>query len=424
MKKTETKKDVIANDLHALIGSAENQTLSEDRHENIALISKKFEKNFELLHSFYEGLSKGMGPAQARTFAILSYTNRCDPFPIDSSNEINITNIKFLSCFGRLFPRGYVTVLSGETGTGKTNFACYVAREHLKRNKTARLLILDKESDWNQNIVPALHINYGIPIDEINQKVEYIQVRNYTEQKDKILQKIKSLKPNDFILLDPARFIVNKPNDNVEVDRAIQEYQKIVHDRDIYCLFLHHTSMDWRGKSIKQQSKFCEEWVSTPQHATILKEKEEGECIVFIQKSNLTKRNGAIHFSIKSGEFDYKGTLITDKPYIDEVKFEKVSTKDIMKKYFKTEYGIEKTRQLSESSEKIRGIIINHLRTLKDSMNEYEERSKLLKMCQKENFSEMKFNNTIKQLKKEEIIKIEPGAYNKSFYALDNDPKD
>ena len=416
-----------ADNLRDLSIRIENLKAPKYYNDAIDFISRELEKEDpDLQRRFHIWIGRGCGAEQAKENAVLQYIQRNDPYPINPDNEINPKNFVFLNPdkFGNLFIRGFVIPLSAETGTGKTNISCYIAREHLKKFPKARLLILDKENDWNHNIVSALHINGGLSFDEINKRVEYVKIKDYRKQKKEIFEKIKALEPNDFLILDPARFIANKPNDNVEVDNAIQEYESIVRERDIYCLFLHHTSMDWRGKSVKQQSKFCEEWVSTPQHDLILKEKAEGECILFIQKSNFVRRVGAFHFKIKSGSFKFEKRDITNKPYIEEGYFEEISTIKIMKKYFKNEQGVETARKLADSTEEIRGIIVNHLRNLKGGVNEYEKRANLLKKCTDKGFNETKFKNTITSLLKEKTIYVEAGAYNTSSYKLLNDPKD
>ena len=331
------------------------------------------------------------------------------------------TNITWLEEYKNLIPRGYVTPFIAETGTGKTNIALHIAKEHLKKNPTARLLIVDKESDWNHNIQPALLINKGLTMEDIDTRVLYHKVKNYSKEKKDIQKKIKLLQPNDFLIFDPARFTAFNPNDSKEVDDIIGEYQTIIRSLDIYCLWLHHTTTGWRASSVKEQGKFCKEWTSTPQHSIMAKEMKEHECIVFIQKSNICDEVGAVHFKIQKMDIKIETPDITlkDKPYIAGYRYEKIHRKQVMIKYFKKEAGAETPRRFSKKTEEIRNIIVNHLKTLKNKVSQFAERQELFNLC--EDTTDNEFNNALTSLRNDKTIQLQVGSRNVSNYRLADD---
>ena len=328
-----------------------------------------------------------------------------------------------------IIPRGQWITLVGETGTGKTAFICHIIAKSLKEShKTRRAYVYTQESDWNNNIVPSF-LAEGLTLKQIENQVIYKECVSYETEKIQVLYDISQLTKGDFVLIEPTPIIAKNPNDSKEVPQVIKEYQDIAKANQLFMFGLHHTTTGWSGTTLKEQGKFCKEWISYPRHCLILKEKQkDGDCIAFISKSNLMQRIGAIEFEIKSKniQFIYKEKKYNFKnyPYIPEIKIrEKLTTKDILQTFFKKEAGVETPRQkIKDSTVEIRNLIIRYIyEKQKESPDtfQYVLRAPLLQYCTlNTGFNEDQFNNSIKALKKLGFIKIDSGAGNRSEYSL------
>ena len=224
------------------------------------------------------------------------------PRPVATGNQtknpqIDLANIHYIHT---IIPQGIFTLITAETGTGKTNIITYIACIELLKNPQRKLYIYSQESDWNINIIPYA-LAAGLTLEQAEKQILFKEATDYTKQKKQVLGDLNSLSPSDLFYVEPTRITTKNPNDATEVCEVLKQYQTITHNKKLFGFGLHHTTTGWAGASIKEQSKFAKEWVSFPRHSLMIKEKEaDGDCIMFIQKSNLMKRVGAVEFKITS----------------------------------------------------------------------------------------------------------------------------
>ena len=321
--------------------------------------------------------------------------------------------------------RGHWQTLVGETGTGKTILACHLIAQDLKKDKERKAYIYTQESDYSDNIVPSL-LAEGMSLKDIEEQIIFKESIDFEKEKKQVFFDINSLEKDDWVLIEPSIIIVQKPNDSKQVNTAIQEFRKVFKEKDIWNLSLHHTTTGWSGTTLKEQGKFAKEWISYPRNNLILKEKEDGSLILFISKSNLMPRVGAIEFKISKKDIEIKehNKILKDVAYIKDFKpIKNLSTKKILKTYFKREQGVEKPRKLKESTQELRGIIVKYIREnskgSKKLNQDFVLRTPLEIHCLSSGrFTKGQFDRAIKGLKKDGVIIVNSGKNNRSEYRL------
>lgn len=369
--------------------------------------TSKDEAKEKLGRSLIDGLSKNK-------------TVKIAPDKKTESPKIDLSNIEFIH---NIIPKGFFILLTGETGTGKTNIASFICAKELLQDSKKKLYFYSQESDWNHNVVPYF-LSAGMTKEQISKQVIFKDCVDYETEKDQVLFDIQKLNKGDFVIIEPARILTNKPNDSSEVCTVIKEYQELAKNKDLFLFALHHTTTGWAGATIKEQSKFCKEWLSFPRHAIILKEqKTDGDCIMFVQKSNLIKRVGAITFTIESKDIPVtQDFTLKNKPAIKSFECKKdLSTKDILKKYFKHEAGLEKPRRQRESTQELRGLIVKYIKNNANGSppKDHVLRPALEAYCELNGrFTKAQIKHALTNLKQENIIRIFSGPGNRSEYRM------
>ena len=346
--------------------------------------------------------------------------NKFAEIPHKTKNpEIDLENIPYIH---NIIPQGFFIPVTGETGTGKSNLCCCIGAMELLKDTERQLYIYSQESDWNHNIVPYF-LSAGMTMQQIKKQVIFKDCTDYQAEELQVLYDINTLKSGDFVIIEPSRILTKNPNNSTEVTKVIKEYQSIAQKKQLFMLALHHTTTGWAGATIKEQIKFCKEWLSASRHALILKEKEkDGECILFVQKSNLMERKGFIEFKIVSQDIEVnKDFTLKNKPAITDINHDAdMKTKDILQKYFKHEGGLEKPKRTKATTEQLKSLIVKIIKKKITPEKDFVTKKELVKSLEKQPFSEGQIAHRIKDLKKDDIISIETGDNNESEYRLVN----
>ena len=323
----------------------------------------------------------------------------------------------------KIIVRGVWQTLVGETGTGKTTFVCHIIAQELKKSPDKKAYIYSQESDFSDNIVPAF-LAEGMSLEQINNQIIFKGCLDYDKEKKQVFFDIKLLSPGSFVVIEPTPIIVKNPNNSKQVPLAIQEYQNLAREKGLFLFGLHHTTTGWSASTLKEQGKFAKEWISYPRHCLILKEKEDGSLIMFISKSNLMRRIGAIEFSISQTDIelsDFKKTL-KNRPFIKSITCHPdLSTKKILKTMFKHEAGLEKPKRMKQSTEELRGTIVQYIKDNGSGLppKDFVLRQPLKDHCLKNNrVTKWQFDRAIKELRKDGVISIDSGQNNRSQYRL------
>ena len=325
-----------------------------------------------------------------------------------------------------IIPRGYWITIIAETGVGKTTLTCHIIAKELKENPERKAYIYTQESDWSDNIAPAFLAD-GLKLDQIKKQIIYKPNIDYEVEKDQVLFDIKSLKAGDFVLIEPTPIISNNPNDSKGVPKEIQEYHTLAQEQKLYMFGLHHTTTGWSGSTLKEQGKFCKEWISYPRHTLIIKEKaEDGNALAFISKSNLMQRKGYIEFDISSKDIDIqmdgKKIILKNRPVVSNFATDaEMTTKTILRKYFKKEYGVEQPKRMKQSTEELRSKILKYIKDHSGGSppKDHVLRQPLIDHCTAEGiFKETQVGHAIKKLKGEGKISISSGTGNRSQYRI------
>ena len=325
----------------------------------------------------------------------------------------------------KIIPRGYWITLVAETGTGKTLLCCHIIAKELKEDSNKKAYFYTQESDWSDNIVPSF-LAEGLELEAIKKQVIFKEAVDYELEQAQVAFDINSLNTGDFVVTEPTTLLVENPNNSKMVQKTIHEFNATAKAKGLFMLGLHHTTTGWAATTLKEQGKFAKEWISAPRHTLILKEKkEDGNCVMFISKSNIMQRVGAIEFKITQTNIalpNHEIKLLKNRPVIQAIDVnETLSTKKILKTYFKHEAGHEKPKKMKQSTEELRGSIVKYI---KDNGSGSPPEDHVLRQpmedhCLKSGrFTKRQFKWALDNLRKEGAIKVQSGAGNRSEYRL------
>ena len=332
--------------------------------------------------------------------------------------KIEPSNITWL--YKSILPQGFLVPLIAETGTGKSILSAYIAREYMLKNPKTKLFIYSQESDWNHNIVPYLMVCGGLSLKDVKERVLFMPFRSFDKDARASLKTLNTLNKGDFVIYDPLRIIVKNANDNSEVAAAVYEIQEIVQKRQLFFMGLHHTTTAWRGSSVKEQGKFAKEWTASPRHTLIAKEKTDGDgdCITFVQKTNLCKREGAITFKIESADVEIGKITLKNKPCIASFEYLEKATTEILKTYFTKKDGFESPAGVSDTTEQVRSLIIHTIRNCANEMSPLVSREIISEACGNAGFTKSQIDHSLSFLVKSKRIVAEYGHRKKASYGF------